>query len=262
MRRGNNSPLLGLRNNVGMPKSRPTAPRPSGGGPARNKSHPAGRTPRPSSGQNPVAKSPNAGKPGGATRPTQPGPKPAAKSSRPLDSHVSSYSVGSPLNRQVGFFQSTGARLVGFGLVLAICVLMVLPVARNYFNQRANLAELQQDLEAREKVNADLENQLDRWQDDKFVIAQARERLTFVFPGERPYRVMDSEDFVPPQEPNSGPQIKPEVKEPWFNTLWSSVEQAGNIGSPDSVTKEDPAKAVDGSDASQENATDQEPATE
>lgn len=233
-----------------MPKSRPSAPRPSGGGSARNKSHPAGRTPRPSSGQNPVAKSPNAGKPGGANRPTQPGAKPAAQGKLPSDSHVSSYSVGSPLNRQVGFFQSTGARLVGLGLVLAICVLMVLPVARNYFNQRANLSELQQDLAAREEVNADLKNQLDRWKDDKFVIAQARERLTFVFPGERPYRVMDSEEFVPPEETNSGPQIKPEVKEPWFNTLWSSVEQAGNIGSPDSATKDNPAKGTEESEDS------------
>lgn len=240
IRRGNKSPLQSLRNNVDMPKSRPSAPRPSGGGSARSKSHPAGRTPRPSSGQNPVAKSPNAGKPGGANRPTQPGPKAAAQGKRPSDTHVSSYSVGSPLNRQVGFFQSSGARLVGLALVLAICVLMVLPVARNYFNQRANLSELEQDLAAREEINADLENQLDRWKDDKFVIAQARERLTFVFPGERPYRVMDSEDFVPPEETKTGPQIKPEVKEPWFTTLWSSVEQAGNVGSPDSNTKEDP----------------------
>lgn len=126
------------------------------------------------------------------------------------------------------------------GLVLAVCVLLVLPVARNYFNQRTELQNLANDLQAREELNQDLANQLDRWRDDKYVTAQARERLTFVFPGENPYRVMDSDQFVLPQEEPSGPQIKPDVQEPWYNSMWSSIEQAGNVGTEDSKTKTAP----------------------
>lgn len=159
---------------------------------------------------------------------------------------MSSYSVGSPLNRQIGFFQSTGMRLIVLGLVLAICVFMVLPVARSYLHQRSAISELEQDLAEREELNENLANQLDRWKDDKFVIAQARERLTFVFPGEQPYRVMDADKFEPPAPTETAPQIKPDVEEPWFTTMWDSIQQAGNVGTEASTTKN---SGADGSDA-------------
>lgn len=153
------------------------------------------------------------------------------------------------------------------GLVLAICVFMVLPVARSYFHQRGAISELEQDLAEREELNENLANQLDRWKDDKFVIAQARERLTFVFPGEQPYRVMDADEFEPPRDIESAPQIKPEVQEPWFTTMWDSIQQAGNVGTEDSTTKnfgpensdqEDPdaEKSEDGAPESPETGSD------
>ena len=128
-------------------------------------------------------------------------------------------------------------RLIVLGLVLAICVFMVLPVARSFLHQRSAISELEQDLAAREELNENLANQLDRWKDDKFVIAQARERLTFVFPGEQPYRVMDADKFEPPEPTETAPQLKPETQEPWFTTMWDSIQQAGNVGTEDSTTK-------------------------
>ncbi len=224
-----------------MTAKRPPAPRPTGSGSARAHSRPAGRPGRPGSGSTPAAKGAKA-KSG----------QPAAPETQ---SHVSAYAVGSPLNRQAGFFQSTGARLVVLALVLGICILMVLPVARNYFNQRSNLKALENDLAARQEQNEDLQNQLDRWKDDKYVIAQARERLTFVMPGEKPYRVMDAEAFVAPEETPESPLIKPDMSEPWFNTVWSSIEETGNLGveqppadakSPGDVKDaKDPAKPVE-----------------
>jgi hypothetical protein len=74
----------------------------------------------------------------------------------------------------------------------------------------------------------DLQGQVARWNDPAYVIAQARDRLIYVLPGETPYRVVDPE-FVPePSAPAAdAPAKATEPVRPWFATLWSSIERAG-----------------------------------
>lgn len=88
-------------------------------------------------------------------------------------------------------------------------------------SQRAEISALEQDVaQSRERVSA-LEAELADWDDPAFVIAQARSRLHFVFPGEVGYVVLGEDDR--PVLPQS--QDAPEAA-PWYERLWDSARQA------------------------------------
>lgn len=88
--------------------------------------------------------------------------------------------------RASGLLHTGTSRLVVLSLVILVCVSLLVPVVRNYMKQYNQLAELDEQITAQQTTNAELTNELRRWEDDNFVIAQARERLTFVFPGKHP----------------------------------------------------------------------------
>jgi hypothetical protein len=76
----------------------------------------------------------------------------------------------------------------------------------------------------------DLDAQLERWDDSAFVVAQARERLAYVFPGETPYRVVDPEVARPAAEGSvdavrAGETVVDDG--PWYDTMWDSIATVG-----------------------------------
>jgi cell division protein FtsB len=118
--------------------------------------------------------------------------------------------------------------------VLGLAFALVWPSLRVYNDQRAQNAELRAERDAAQAEVDDLEAQLARWQDPAFVVAQARERLAYVFPGETPYRVVDPEVARPAAEGSAEGDAEGGVTQtgPWFETLWSSVEAAGSVVTP------------------------------
>jgi len=113
-------------------------------------------------------------------------------------------------------------------IVLALAVL--LPSVRVYFTQQESLRELRAERDVAATQVEELTDDLARWDDPAFVVAQARERLAYVFPGETAYRVVDPE-LVEPADPGATGAIEaPDttVISPWYTTLWESVETAGN----------------------------------
>lgn len=120
-------------------------------------------------------------------------------------------------------------------LVTLMGFVLIMPTALQYGKQRTANQLLAAELEASLAANADLENERNRWDDPKYVIAQARERLTFVFPGETPYRVIDpdsvvEEPVVDPSEPITDGAVTTGLTEsqPWYSTIWESVQIAGD----------------------------------
>ncbi|NTW39417.1 MAG: septum formation initiator family protein [Cellulomonadaceae bacterium] len=136
-------------------------------------------------------------------------------------------------------------RAMVLGVVVLFAFSMLFPTVRAYLGQRAQLAALAADVAAAENHERDLSAELDRWGTDAYVEAQARERLSYVMPGETAYRVIDPEVVV--EQPASeatvtgtatGPALPlGGVVAPWYSTVWDSVQLAGEsaVADPDAA---------------------------
>jgi len=127
-------------------------------------------------------------------------------------------------------------RALVLGMVLLAGFTLLFPTVRAYLAQRAELAALAGQVAAAEQAERDLQRELDRWEDDAYVAAQARERLSYVLPGETAYRVIDPEVVVE-EEPEDGPEPAdgPTLPDggavaPWYATVWDSLAAAGASG--------------------------------
>lgn len=119
-------------------------------------------------------------------------------------------------------------------LVIILALAVILPSLRVYFQQQQELSDLRAEVEqAREEVDT-LEAEVARWDDPSFLVAQARERLAYVFPGETPYRVVDPEFVTTHAEGSPAAERATEAVGDgiWYEVLWDSVLVAGN-GEPE-----------------------------
>ncbi|ROS22992.1 septum formation initiator family protein [Cellulomonas sp. PhB150] len=122
-------------------------------------------------------------------------------------------------------------RALVFALVLVMAFVLVYPTLNSYIRQQAQLADLNAQVEAAKTRNDDLQADVDRWADPAYVVAQARERLSFVLPGETPYRVVDPETVPDAPVAADGPSsvIDSTSTKPWYTSVWESVAVAGKL---------------------------------
>ena len=114
----------------------------------------------------------------------------------------------------------TGRAVLLLVVLAALAVTLAIPV-RAWLSQRAEIAALEADVAAAKVRVADLQQQVEDWNDPAFVIAQARSRLHFVFPGEVGYVVLGEDDRpIVPEEQRTDEQS------PWYSRLWDSTLQA------------------------------------
>ncbi len=108
--------------------------------------------------------------------------------------------------------------------VAFIFAITLAPPLQHYFAQRAQInslrAQVNDSNNALEKARAELA----KWNDPEFVATQARQRLHFVFPGERQYVVLD----VPKsdsQEAGPAAPVSSQIPNglPWYGRLISSI---------------------------------------
>ncbi|MFT3860595.1 FtsB family cell division protein [Micropruina sp.] len=118
--------------------------------------------------------------------------------------------------------------------VLSVLVVLALSYAnslRIYLDQQRDLGEAQQQIAQRNERIGELQDELNRWNDPAYVKAQARDRLGWLLPGEKGFKVigadgkplgtgvvLDSQTDLPPGE----------HAEMWFDRLWGSIETADN----------------------------------
>jgi cell division protein FtsB len=122
-------------------------------------------------------------------------------------------------------------RALVFGVVLLAAFTLLFPTVRNYLRQRAELDALSAQVRVSEQSEQELRGELDRWDDPAFIAAQARERLSFVLPGETSYRVVDPEIVTEEPEPgDAGPTLPSDAAAlPWYTAVWESVRIAGEM---------------------------------
>lgn len=171
-----------------------------------------------------------------------PAPRRPAASARP----GSPPGQGIPIRRKVAKKQEThksthtsiSLRAIALVLICMMAFVLVFPRLQAYLAQRQQIAQLKaQFAETSETVNQ-LRGELARWQDPDWIARQARMRLSFVFPGETGYRVVDPEHVA---DALAGGQVDralaPSVlvgitKAPWYNAMWDSVKAADAVPLP------------------------------
>jgi cell division protein FtsB len=179
----------------------------------------SGRPPAPRTGSTPVA-------PRSATRPASSRPASRGSAATPPRGVPRTESV------QVRVPRLFTVRVMVLGVVSLLAFVLVFPTLRSYLAQRVELEQLHAKVAEARQRNEDLEANLARWDDEKYVIAQARDRLAFVLPGETAYRVRDPEVVPPESAPEipaqgSGPVLGEDSTQPWYAVVWESVRIAG-----------------------------------
>ncbi|KRC58847.1 hypothetical protein ASE14_19485 [Agromyces sp. Root81] len=135
-------------------------------------------------------------------------------------------------------------RFSGFSLimmgVLVLAVVVLAPTIAAYAQQRQQIAELRAAVSAQEEEVQRLRDERERWNDDTFIVTQARERLDYVMPGEVSYLVID--DRTEAAKTDATAEVSAEVTESkgdWMRTLLDSVLTAGLA--PEAAPPADPA---------------------
>lgn len=125
----------------------------------------------------------------------------------------------------------SGFTVLMLGLVV-LAVVVLAPGLRIFFEQRAQLAELERSVDEKQQAVDELTESLARWDDPAYIVSQARERLLYVFPGEYSYLVVgdagtvSSRDAVPISDEIQTTRVD------WVAALLSSVYTAGLTQAP------------------------------
>jgi cell division protein FtsB len=106
-------------------------------------------------------------------------------------------------------------------LLVALVLAYAYPV-RVYLAQQAEIDRMRTAQDAQRARIAQLTEQLGRWDDDQYVIVQARKRLHYVHRGELVYVVGES----PSSSPTPGGPGDP--RSPWYSQLWTNVQAVDN----------------------------------
>src|SRR6478609_5524834 len=83
-------------------------------------------------------------------------------------------------------------RMLALALVMVAITILLAPSVKIFLEKRAEIAELEADISAKQAKQTDLKRQVSRWQDPNYVKQQARDRINMVMPGETGYWVFGS----------------------------------------------------------------------
>ncbi|MGR0318334.1 FtsB family cell division protein [Agromyces sp. ZXT2-3] len=194
-----------------------------------------------------------------ARRPSRP------SSGKRSDGAIGSKGAGRPPRqsiRQVAETWLAGIRFSGFSIimmgVLVLAVVVLAPSIAAYANQRQQIAELKADVARQEAEVARLKGERERWNDETFIVTQARDRLYYVLPGEVSYLVIDDRD--PATVTTADRAVSAEVTEArgdWMQTMLRSVMTAGLAPSATDAAEPAPDAGGTGADETGADPTDQ-----
>jgi cell division protein FtsB len=142
------------------------------------------------------------------------------------------------------------------GVVALLAFVLVYPTLHSYLAEKTAVDALRAQVAAAKKGNDDLNAELARWSDPAYIAAQARERLSFVMPGETAWRVVDPQT-VPGEAPDPVVTLPdtPAPAAPWYARVWQSVQGAATAsdeptGSPSAASSSAPAAGASAPTAS------------
>jgi hypothetical protein len=113
-------------------------------------------------------------------------------------------------------------------ILVALALGYTYPV-RVYLDQESTIARLESaQAEQRARIEG-LREEVTKWQDDEYVRIQAKRRFYFVEPGVTPLiPVWETDDAPGDDAPAAREPTEPAG--PWYDTLWSSIQEADSQG--------------------------------
>ena len=142
-------------------------------------------------------------------------------------------------------------RLVVVIVVAAILSVMLVPSLFQWWQQERELVQIKSQVAEQQKKNADMQRQLDLWNDPDYISTKARERLGYVRPGETQYTVVDpgpqyQDSAMAAAATPTGPA------RPWVQQV------AILVGKADQPPTSNPIPSADTGESGQENTTGEE----
>ncbi|MGB7449322.1 MAG: septum formation initiator family protein [Ornithinimicrobium sp.] len=127
-------------------------------------------------------------------------------------------------------------RLAALSLVLVLLGVFLFPTVSGYVEQRREVSRLERQIEAQRADIADLEEEVQEWNDPTVIERRARERLRFVRPGEVAFTVVDDTGEMLTEPVPGMTAVTNDVHEsrPWYGEMWESVKTA-NEGLPETA---------------------------
>lgn len=131
---------------------------------------------------------------------------------------------------------------------MVVAAFIVMSPLRTLMDQRAERADLVEQIAQAQERNEKLRQELAKWEDPNVVRREARERLGFVQPGEKVYIVTDSSVAQPGPSETEDPALRPVIEpDSWVRTLWqgqapSSIPLRDQPTAPPGIIKQDGEK--------------------
>jgi cell division protein FtsB len=113
-------------------------------------------------------------------------------------------------------------RATVLGLILVALALATAYPVRVYLAQEDEIQRLEAAQQAQRDRIRGLTEELSKWDDDEYVIAQARRRLNYVRPGEVAYVIVEEPPATPPPTDTG----RAADTGPWYGQMWSTIQAA------------------------------------
>ena len=114
------------------------------------------------------------------------------------------------------------ATVIATVLVIFLALSIATPL-RNYFEQRAEIARLDEKIHAQEQRKNELTDELNRYNNEDYIKEQARTRLGLIEPGESAYRIISPRiKSTAPGDGVTGDEGQQGERE-WYQKLWDSL---------------------------------------
>jgi cell division protein FtsB len=118
-------------------------------------------------------------------------------------------------------------RMLALAVVMIAITVMLAPTVKIFFEKRAEIAGLEDEIAAKKAEQEDLRRQVSRWQDPNYVKQQARDRINMVMPGETSYWVFGGVDPAGTAGSSTGTGASGDPADlPWVDGLWESIRRS------------------------------------
>ena len=139
--------------------------------------------------------------------------------------------------------RSFSGRLIVLGITMGVVTILLAPNVHTFVTQRTEIAQLREDISARQAQQDAYASELQRWDDPAYIKQQARDRVSMLMPGETGYWVYGGEDVEGAQnsvdeakaaavEATTAKKATEATEDPWVDSLWDAVKKSAQVQAP------------------------------